>query len=166
MLKRLFCAAIACLAAPLALRAAEPSRPVVIYDGVATPVTASSEASKDLWVTTADLRRATKFVVKPQGICRDQLCIPVPKDKKANVLAKRGSVTWVNLSEFARMLRQAVAHDDKNGVWFFGSPPDQASGYIATLDAPDFTLPDVNGKMHSLADFRGKKVMLITWASW
>ena len=26
--------------------------------------------------------------------------------------------------------------------------------------APDFTLPDQNGDMHSLADYRGKKVLL------
>ncbi|MBI3853814.1 MAG: redoxin domain-containing protein [Verrucomicrobia bacterium] len=32
--------------------------------------------------------------------------------------------------------------------------------------APDFTLPDLKGKAHSLSDFRGKKVLLITWASW
>ncbi|PYS58122.1 MAG: hypothetical protein DMF74_24460, partial [Acidobacteria bacterium] len=30
----------------------------------------------------------------------------------------------------------------------------------------NFTLPDLNGKLHSLADFRGKKVLLVTWASW
>ena len=32
--------------------------------------------------------------------------------------------------------------------------------------APNFTLPDLNGRVHSLADFRGKKVLLVTWASW
>ena len=32
--------------------------------------------------------------------------------------------------------------------------------------APNFTLPDINGKQHSLADFKGKKILLITWASW
>jgi peroxiredoxin len=37
---------------------------------------------------------------------------------------------------------------------------------LSALQAPDFTLPDMDGKMHSLSDFRGKKVLLITWASW
>jgi len=27
-------------------------------------------------------------------------------------------------------------------------------------------LPDFNGKLHSLTDFRRKRVLLITWASW
>ena len=31
--------------------------------------------------------------------------------------------------------------------------------------APDFTLPDVNGEMHSLSDFTGKVVLLNFWQS-
>jgi len=32
--------------------------------------------------------------------------------------------------------------------------------------APDFTLVDVDGKKHRLADYRGKVVMLNFWATW
>lgn len=32
--------------------------------------------------------------------------------------------------------------------------------------APSFTLDDLNGKQVSLKDFRGKKVVLVFWASW
>ncbi|MFR7879553.1 MAG: peroxiredoxin family protein, partial [Butyricimonas paravirosa] len=33
-------------------------------------------------------------------------------------------------------------------------------------DAPAFTLPDINDKTVSLADFRGKYVLIDFWASW
>lgn len=32
--------------------------------------------------------------------------------------------------------------------------------------APDFTLPDLDGKMHSLSDYRGKWVLVNYWATW
>ena len=32
--------------------------------------------------------------------------------------------------------------------------------------APDFTLTDINGKQHTLSDYRGKNVMIIFWATW
>ena len=44
-----------------------------------------------------------------------------------------------------------------------------AAGYDPRIGErhPEFTLPDINtGKSVSLADFRGKKVLLIQFASW
>ena len=32
--------------------------------------------------------------------------------------------------------------------------------------APEFTLPDLDGKSHTLADYRGKVVVLNFWATW
>lgn len=166
MYKTLACATIAILFTALASYAADQGRRVVIYDGIATEVTASSEASRDFWVTLKDLTRATRFVVKPQGICRDELCFPIPKGKKTEFITKRGSVSWFNLSEFARLVKQPVAPDEKNGVWYFGKREDERGTYLASLEAPNFALPDMSGRTHSLSDYRGKKVLLITWASW
>jgi hypothetical protein len=141
---------------------------VVIYDGAVTELSAPSPftQSKDLWVTLAELTRATGFVVKPQGVCRDELCFPLPKQRKGDFLAQRGKVTWFNLNEFARLVNQPVAQDEKLAAWCFGPRAETQNGYLATLQAPNFTLPDRSGKLHSLSDFRGKKVLLITWASW
>lgn len=141
---------------------------VVIYDDAVTNLAAASfsASSNDLWVTLTDLTRTTGFVVKPQGVCRNELCFPLPKQKKADFLVRRGPVMWFNLSEFARLIKQPVAHDERLGVWYFGPRPDVQNGYLSSLEAPNFTLPDMNGARHSLADFRGKKVLLLTWASW
>jgi len=165
MLKHLFGAAIV-FGCVVAVRATDVNTRTVIYDGVATDVTAASESSGDLWITTADLTRATRFVIKPQGVCRDELCFPLPKGRKAAFVSKKGAVTWFNLSEFARLIKQPVVADQKNGIWYFGARASERNGYLASLEAPNFTLPDLNGKLHSLADFRGKKVLLVTWASW
>jgi hypothetical protein len=167
MLKTLVCIAIASLlAAATSSAAAERDRATVIYDGVPTEVTGSSEPSKDLWITMSDLKRATRFVVKPQGVCRDELCFPLPAKRKAEFISKRGAVEWFNLTAFAALVKQPVAPDQKNGVWYFGKREDERGTYLASLEAPNFTLPDMAGRAHSLTDYRGKKVLLITWASW
>ena len=143
---------------------------VVIFDNIATevasPTTTTLPGSEDLWVTLADLTKATKFVVKPQGVCRDELCFPIPKARKAAFLSVQGKDTWFNLSEFARLTKQPAAYDAENSTWFFGPRPEEQNQFVSSLIAPNFRLPDANGKMRSLAEFRGKKVLLLTWASW
>jgi hypothetical protein len=56
--------------------------------------------------------------------------------------------------------------DTENAIWYFGPRQAEQNAYTASLMAPDFKLPDINGRPHSLKDFRGKKVLLVTWASW
>lgn len=166
-MKTLICFAMASLLATAASSAAaDKGRAAVIYDGVPTEVTVLLVPSEDLWITMKDLKRATGFVVKPQGVCRDELCFPIPAKRKADFISRRGGVSWFNLTAFAALVKQPLARDQKNGVWYFGKREDERGTHLASLKAPDFTLPDLNGKMHSLADYRGKKVLLITWASW
>jgi AhpC/TSA family len=145
-------------------------RATVVYDDVATEINPVQieDTSGQLWITTADLTRATRFEVKPQGVCRDELCFPLPKARQQEFLRKNGGKdagTWFNLTAFAALVHQSVAHDDAQSMWYFGLRSDQHQR-LASLRAPDFTLPDMNGKMHSLSDYRGKKVFLVTWASW
>ena len=153
-------------ACAVAARATDQNTRVFIYDGVATEVSAAPESSSDLWITTNDLARATRFVIKPQGVCRDELCFPLPKNRRAEFISKKGATTWFNLSEFARLIKQPFVTDQKNGVSYFGARAAEQNGYLTSLEAPNFSLPDLNGKLHALTDFRGKKVLLVTWASW
>jgi hypothetical protein len=65
---------------------AKQVRATVVYDDVATEVTAGDAAQ--LWISTVDLTRATRFELKPQGVCRDQLCFPVPKARASEFVRK------------------------------------------------------------------------------
>lgn len=145
--------------------AAKDTHATIIYDDVATEINSANEDSGQLWITTADLKQATRFEVKPQGVCRDVLCFPLPKSRRDNFLRKESGKPWFNLTAFAELVHQPVAHDPGSSAWYFGLRSDQRQG-LSSLQAPDFTLPDMNGKMHSLSDFHGKKVLLVTWASW
>lgn len=139
---------------------------VAIWNEVATEIGAGPEVSKDLWITTGDLKRVAKLELKPEGVCSDKACYPIPESRKPKIIEQRAGTTWFNLSEFARFLKQPVAHDAKHAVWLFGPRPQQQNVFLDSLQAPKFTLPDLKGKQHSLSDFKGKKILLITWASW
>jgi hypothetical protein len=59
-----------------------------------------------------------------------------------------------------------VVHDAAHGVWSIGEAAPARRAAMESLEAPDFTLPDLDGRPHSLRDYRGKKVFLVSWASW
>jgi len=42
----------------------------------------------------------------------------------------------------------------------------QISVVNAGDEAPDFTLPSLDGRHVSLSDYRGKRLILFMWASW
>ena len=138
----------------------------VIYDGVTSTFTDAVSETDNLWVTLPDLTRATRFVLKPQGACLDEFCVPIPKSRESSFLKNQDSQRLFNVAELARTLKQPVIHDDANAVWLFGSRPESLAKMAETLQAPDFTLPDWKGVPRSLHDFRGKRVLLVTWASW
>ena len=140
-------------------------RTTIVYDDAATEINPANQEPGQLWITTSDLTRSTGFEIKPQGVCRKELCFPLPKAQKQDFVRKNAGKNWFNLLAFAQLVQQPVAHDDALSIWYFGLRADQRQT-LASLQAPDFTLPDMNGKMHSLHDFHGKKVFLITWASW
>ena len=115
-----------------------------------------------LWVDGAALEAATGWTVKPQGLCRDEACIPLPPGRQGEFV--QGG--RVDAASVWRHLDQPIVHDDAREIWVLGEGADERAAALASLVAPDFTLPDVSGRPHSLSDYRGKKVFLVSWASW
>ena len=104
--------------------------------------------------------RALGWELKPQGLCRDDTCIPV-RERDALV-----GGDGIDLATLARLLDRPLALDAAERVAVLGASAGGRAGRLASLDAPDFTLPDLDGRLHSLAGYRGRKVLLIAWASW
>ncbi len=103
---------------------------------------------------------AIGFARKPEGLCRGPLCYPIPEG--STVVEDAG----LELRAFAALSQRPIAVDlDHNAVYLGVSPADRGAA-IESLRAPDFTLPDLDGKLHSLSEQRGKKVLLVAYASW
>jgi hypothetical protein len=143
------------------ISAAVPPGATVLYDdraAVLTEVRPDPANRTELWVRKGDLPRINGFEVKPQGACREDICIPIPK------AMARGK--YFDLTAFARKVGEPVVADVDERVWSFGEIQALRMGLSSSRVAPDFTVPDRRGRPVHLSDFRGKKVLLVTWASW
>jgi peroxiredoxin len=134
---------------------------VVIYEGNAPTEVAATVEGDDLWVEAEALRSATGWELKPEGICREDACIVIPPGRRYKLVrAER-----INLAGLAELRRQPAVHTDSGRAWAFPEPPAAALGRT-DVEAPDFALPDLDGRIHALSDYRGRKVVLYAWSTW
>ncbi len=115
-----------------------------------------------LWLARDDVARATGWNWKPEGLCRDDVCVPVPA--RAEPPLARDAM--LDLAGMWRHTGQPVVRDAGGTVWVLGTGAAQRADALASLEAPDFELDDLDGRRHRLSDHRGRKVLLATWASW
>ena len=106
------------------------------------------------------LASATGWSLRPEGLCRGDVCVPV-RDRAA--LERAGSV---DLAAFAAALGRPLALDLAESAAALGAAAADRAASLASLEAPDFRLPDLSGTERSLSEQRGRKVLLVTWASW
>jgi len=107
-------------------------------------------------VTVADFEARSGWHVEPEGLCRDDVCIPLAGE------AWRGDE--IDLTLISRTLDMPLVNDAEEGVWAIG--PRAAERALRSAAAPELVLPDVKGQPFNLASLCGKKVLLLAWASW
>ena len=105
-------------------------------------------------LTSAELERATGWALKPEGLCRDERCVPV----------EGASSDAIELSDVSRALGMPVVAEPRAGLWALG--PEAGGKALATAVLPDIELPDLEGRPLRLSSLRGQKVLLVAWASW
>jgi len=130
----------------------------VIDDGTPHTVDASLDGERVLLSTAA--LAALGWELHPEGLCRDGLCVPVPSD--VEIETSRG----LDLDALARVLDRPLAIDVEEKAAYLGVSAGERQRALKSLVAPDFTLPDLSGKPHRLSDHRGKKILLVAYASW
>ena len=109
--------------------------------------------NSDLFLDADTLLNSTGWQLKPEGFCRGDICIPA-----RDAVDPKGKV---NLSTFATLTGSALVTDLKESAVSLGAAHLNRGEDLSSLIAPDFELPDANGKLHRLSDYRGKKLSLI-----
>src|SRR5438093_13508655 len=104
-------------------------------------------------IDPAHPERAVGWERKPEGLCRDDVCIPLPPGD-------------LDLGGLAGALRRPLVIDEAAGVAAMGASAMTRGAALSSGEAPDFTLPDLAGREWTLSQFRGRKVVLYADASW
>jgi hypothetical protein len=113
-----------------------------------------------VWLAADGLARATGWLLKPEGLCRESVCVPVRER------AALAGADGVDLAAFAAALGRPLALDVEERTAALGTAAAERASALASLEAPDFSLPDLAGRRHTLSEQRGKKALLIAYASW
>jgi hypothetical protein len=114
-----------------------------------------------LWLSPDDLQ-VTGWSWRPEGLCRGSLCVPIPPSREADLRRDNR----IDVAALWRHLGKPLAHSADGRTWVLGEAAADRAAALRSLQAPDFTLPDRDGRLHSLSEHRGKKVLLVSWASW
>jgi hypothetical protein len=133
--------------------------PIVIIADESRTLDGVAEGDRIL-IDPARLPDALGWDLKPEGLCRDDVCVPV-RDPSGLFVDGRLDVAAV-----AGALGRLTAVDAGAGLVAVALPAEQRRQALDSLQAPPFTLPDLDGGTHGLEEWRGTKKLLVAFASW
>ena len=112
-----------------------------------------------VWLDADALERTLGWTLKPEGLCQGDVCIPV---RDRSFVADQA----LELGGLAKALGRPLATNVEAGAAALGTAAASRASSLASLEAPEFCLPDLGGSPHRLSAYRGKKVLLIAYSSW
>ena len=104
-----------------------------------------------LLIDPSDLPAAMGWELKPEGLCRDDVCVPV-RDRDALFVGDRLDVAAV-----AGALHRPSVVDAEAGVVAIALPSEERRRALNDQHAPSFTLSDLDGTPHSLEEWHGRR---------
>jgi peroxiredoxin len=131
-----------------------------LIDHVETEVDLHADGAR-LRVSPGDLEAATGWVLKPEGLCRGDVCVPV-RDRAALV----DDAGRIDLAAFASALGRVSAIDAAAGVAVLGDGAAGRRQALESLEAPDVALTGLAGEPRHLSEWSGQKRAIVAWASW
>lgn len=100
------------------------------------------------------------WTLKPEGLCRGDVCVPV-RDHDTLVVGDR-----LDLVAAADALGRPSVVDGDTGIVAIALDRERRRAALEALSAPDVVLHDLDGVPHALSQWRGRKRLLHAFASW
>lgn len=113
-----------------------------------------------VFIPESALGLITGWVLKPEGLCRDDACVLVPGR------AVLGPDGWIDVASLGAAVGQPVAVEAAAGLAVIGHPATERAESLSSLTAPDVRLPTVAGSSAGVYDFTGSKRLVVVFASW
>ena len=133
--------------------------PVTVIAEDTTTVDGQIDGARVL-VSPSSLTTALGWTLKPEGLCRDDVCVPV-RDRDA---LRSGDL--LDVAAVASALGRQSVVDPGAGLVAVALGTEQRRAALQMLVAPDFELPDLDGTPHRLSEWRGRKRLLHAFSSW
>ena len=131
-----------------------------IIDAERTVAIGARPSGDGVLLDAAGVKDALGWEVHDGLLCNDSMCIPLDN---ASAVVREGAI---DLAGLATAMDRALAVDLDERVAFLGGSARERRQALAAQQAPDFALPDLAGTTHTLGEQRGRKVLLVAWASW
>lgn len=109
-----------------------------------------------LQLSPDDFHQRSGWELRPEGACKGDVCVPLPP----GAFGPMG----VDVPAVAGALGMPLAHDGTYGVWALG--PRSGGRVLESAIAPELRLADFDGNLVDALPRRGRKVLLMAWASW
>lgn len=103
-------------------------------------------------ITAADFFAGTGWDIKPQGACKAEVCVPLASPNGG-----------FDLASAAERLGMAMVTDESSGLTAIG-PESIGDRALATAQAPELLLSDMDGNEFRLSSLLGQKVVIVSWA--
>jgi hypothetical protein len=120
----------------------------------------ATPADGRLLVAPERLVDALGWELKREGLCRDDVCVPV-RDR-ASLFAGDD----VDLAAVAAALGRVAVVDASGGIAAVAMDAEGRRQALDSLRAPTFVLDDLDGHPHRLEEWIGRKKLLVAFASW
>ena len=104
-------------------------------------------------VSRSEFETGTGWQLKPSGACHGDVCIPLSEPP--------GDL--IDVARVARDIGMPLVAEPEHGLWALG-PASVGSRALASAQAPNLRLPDLDGNEFQLSSLLGRKVLLYAWA--